>query len=192
MTGEDIQDQPEPAGAAGELPLGTVREAPSAEPAGPSAGTPTTAAPVGFVWAGRRRPGSVRALLALLVVQALGAIGGGIGLVQDPVNNIGLPVSLLEGTPFGDYLIPGLILLIVVGLFPVVVLYGLIRRRRWGWWLSVAAGAGLVIWIIAEGVLLGYLPGAGIGLQIVFGLIGLFVLILTLVRSTRDYFGLGG
>jgi hypothetical protein len=135
-----------------------------------------------------KRPGTVTALLVLLAVQAAGAIGGGIGLVQDPDDNIGLPVSLLEGTPFNDYLIPGLILLIVVGLFPLVVLYGLARRRKWGWWLAVAAGAGLVIWIITEAALLGYLPGSGIGLQIAFGLVGVAVLVLTLAAPTRWFY----
>ena len=53
-----------------------------------------------------------------------------------------MPLSMLEGSPFKDYLIPGLILLVVLGLFPLVVLYGLVRRRRWGWWLSIAVGAG--------------------------------------------------
>ena len=138
-----------------------------------------------------RRPGTVVALMVFLAIQAAGAIAGGIGLVQDPVNNIGMPLSMLEGSPFSDYLIPGLILLIVVGLFPLVVLYGLARRRRWSWWLAVAAGAGLVIWIVTEVVLLGYLPGTGIGMQIGMGLLGVVILVLTLVRPTRRFFRLG-
>jgi hypothetical protein len=145
--------------------------------------------PVGFVWVGRRRPRSVRALIALLALQALGAIGGGVGLVQDPVNNIGMPVSLLEGTPFSDYLWPGVILLVVVGIFPLGVLHGVLRRRLWGWWLALAAGGGLMIWIIVEGILLGYLSGAGIGLQIVYGLIGLLVVIAALLQPPRRSFG---
>ena len=119
----------------------------------------------------------------------MGAIGGGIGLVRDPVNNIGMPVSLLDGTPFKDYLIPGLILLIVVGLFSLLVFVGLLLRWKAAWWLSLASGGGLVIWIIAEVALLGYLPGAGIGLQIVFGLIGVAIVVLALARATRRYFG---
>jgi hypothetical protein len=145
--------------------------------------------PVGLVWMGHRRPRSVWALVVLLALQALGAIGGGVGLVQDPVNNIGLPISLLDGTPFSDYLWPGLILLIVVGIFPLAVLYGVLRRRLWGWWLALAAGAGLIIWIVVEGILLGYLAGAGIGMQIAYGLIGLLVALVTLLRPTRGYFG---
>jgi hypothetical protein len=111
-------------------------------------------------------------------------------LVHDPTNNIGMPLSLLKGTPFKDYLVPGLILLIVVGLFALLVLVGLLRRWKPAWWLSLASGGGLVIWIIVEVVLLGYLPGAGIGLQIVFGLVGAAIVVLALSRPTRRYFGI--
>lgn len=126
--------------------------------------------------------------MVFLAIQAVGATAGGVGLVQDPIKNIGMPLSMLEGSPFSDYLIPGLILLIVVGLFPFVVLCGLGQRRWWGWWLAVAAGAGLVIWIITEVALLGYLPGSGIGMQIAMGLLGVVILALALTRPTRRFF----
>lgn len=140
----------------------------------------------------RRVPGTVWVLIILLAIQGIGATAGGIGLVQDPVENIGMPLSLLEDSPFSDYLIPGLVLLIVVGLFPFVVLYGVARRRRWSWWLALAAGVALIIWIITEVVLLGYLPGTGIALQIAMGLLGIAVVALTLVRPTRRHLLAGG
>ena len=138
-----------------------------------------------------RRPGTVWALMVFLCIQALGAIGGGAGLVQDPVENIGMPLSMLEGSPFSDFLVPGLILLIVVGLPPLAAVYGLAGRRRWGWWLAIVAGVGLLIWIITEVALLGYLPGTGIGLQIGMGLLGVLILVMALVRPTRRYLGVG-
>ena len=139
-----------------------------------------------------RRPGAVWALMVFLCIQALGAIGGGVGLVQDPVENIGMPLSMLDGSPFSDFLVPGLILLIVVGLPPLVAVYGLAGRRRWGRWFAIVAGAGLVIWIITEVVLLGYLPGTGLGLQIGMGLLGVLILVMALVRPTRRYLIPGG
>jgi hypothetical protein len=138
-----------------------------------------------------RRPATVWALTILTIIQIIGAISGGVGLIQDPVDNIGMPLSMLEGSPFSDYLYPGLILLIVVGLFPIVPLVGLIIRRRWGWWLELAAGCGLIIWILTEVVLLGYLPGTGVALQIVMGLLGVVIVVLTLLRPTRQYFRVG-
>lgn len=138
-----------------------------------------------------RRPATVRALITLMAIQAIGAIGGGIGLVQDPIDNIGMPLEMLEGSPFSDYFYPGLILLIVVGIFPLLVLPGLLLRKRWAWWLALAAGAGLVIWIVVEVALLGYLPGMGIALQIIMGLIGVAVVLLCLAGATRRYFRVG-
>lgn len=112
-------------------------------------------------------------------------------MVRDPVKNVGMPLSLLDGTPFKDYLIPGLILLVVVGVFSLLVFVGLLLKWKAAWWLSLASGGGLVVWIIAEVALLGYLAGAGIGLQIVFGLVGIAILVLALARPTRRYFGIG-
>ncbi len=71
-------------------------------------------------------------------------------------------------------------------------LYGVARGRRWGWWMAGVSGPGLVIWMITEVVMLGYLPGAGIGMQIAMGLLGIIVLTLALVRPTGWYFGMGG
>ncbi|MCX8032622.1 MAG: hypothetical protein N3B14_04400 [Thermoleophilia bacterium] len=136
----------------------------------------------------KKRGSRVRwALMAMLAIQAAGAIAGGIGLIQDPVNNVGMPLSLLEGSPFSDYLVPGLILLIVVGLPPACALCGVARGQRWGVWLAAVAGAALVIWIITEVVLLGYLPGTGVGLQIAMGVLGLaiFATAIALMRSWR-------
>jgi hypothetical protein len=131
------------------------------------------------------------ALLILTAIQGMGAIAGGIGLVRDPIDNIGMPLSVLEGSPFKDYFIPGLILLVVVGLFALLVLAGLLRRWKPAWWLSLASGGGLVVWIITEVALLGYLPGSGIGMQIVMAILGLGIVTLTLLAPTRRYFGIG-
>ncbi len=140
--------------------------------------------------AARKRPGTVIALTLLMLIQAIGGIPAGVAMIADPIDNIGLSVDLLEGTSFGDYLIPGLILAIVLGVFPLIVFFGLLLRYRWSWWLSLAVGGGLIIWIATEVALLGYLPGIGIALQIVFGGVGIAILVLTLVQPTRRYFGI--
>lgn len=140
--------------------------------------------------AARRRPGTAIALTLLVLIQAIGGIPAGLGMVLDPIDNIGMPLDTLQGSPFDDFLIPGLILMIVLGVLPLIVFFGLILRYRWSWWLSLAVGGGLVIWIATEVALLGYLPGIGVALQIIFGAIGIAILVLTLVRPTRRYFGI--
>jgi hypothetical protein len=170
------------------IPAKSKKRAGRATRTGPSRTSHAATRPSSKTPAKNRLPGTVLALLILTAIQAIGAIGGGIGLVRDPIKNIGMPISMLEGSPFKDYLIPGLILLIVVGLFALFVLAGLLRRWTPAWWLSLASGGGLIVWIIVEAALLGYLPGAGIGLQVAFGLIGVAIVVLDLLRPTRRYY----
>ena len=53
-----------------------------------------------------------RTLMIVLGFNALSQIGGGIGLIMGA---IAPPLSLLHGTPFADYTMPGLILDVVAG-----------------------------------------------------------------------------
>ena len=72
----------------------------------------------------------VRIMLVVLeVLMGLAAVGGGIGLVV--TNELGMPLESLEGSPFGSYTIPGLVL-IVVGVINLVSATTILRRHRWG------------------------------------------------------------
>jgi hypothetical protein len=56
--------------------------------------------------------------ITLIVIElfvGLGAVIGGVGLVTGAIPFLLMPVGYLQGTPFSDYTIPGLVLLIVVG-----------------------------------------------------------------------------
>jgi len=56
--------------------------------------------------------------IALVVAEAfvgLWAVIGGVALVTGAIPFISFPLALLQGTPFSDYTIPGLALLILVG-----------------------------------------------------------------------------
>ncbi len=45
---------------------------------------------------------------------------------------MGIPIEWLAGSPFGDYLVPGLILGLVLGVFPVVIILILsLLNRPW-------------------------------------------------------------
>jgi hypothetical protein len=56
-------------------------------------------------------------------------------------------LNLLEGSPFTSYLIPGVILFVVLGIGPIVVLYGLYQQKGWGWPGSVLISIALIVWI---------------------------------------------
>lgn len=96
----------------------------------------------------------MKAYHGLGVVQAfigLGAIGGGFMLVKDPSGiALGLPASLLEGSPFHDFLIPGIFLLVVNGLGSMIGSGFSFTRRRYAQETAMVLGAILVVWIVIQ------------------------------------------
>lgn len=83
-------------------------------------------------------------------------LGGAQFLLVPSGELIGVSTALLAGTPFRDFLLPGLFLFAVLGVGPLVVAYGPAQNRRWAWSGSVAVSLVLAAWVIAEGVLLGF------------------------------------
>lgn len=86
----------------------------------------------------------------------LGALGGGFLLVKDPSGSaMGFPLSLLEGTPFPDFLIPGIFLLVVNGMGSVVGAGLSLTKRRYAQEIAVVLGAILVAWIVIQVIIIG-------------------------------------
>lgn len=115
------------------------------------------------------RPGYVWLAVVLELFTALGAIPVGLMLLTDTTGaSVGFPKGWIEATIFGTYLLPGLYLLLVNGI-GMLVLAGLtIQRHRWAPWLTGVLGAGLVIWIAVQLVVM---PEVSF-LQAMFGAIG--------------------
>jgi hypothetical protein len=136
---------------------------------------------------GRRnhpRPVALVVLMAALLVQGLSGLVGGIGLVTDPTgSSLDLPLRLLEESPFDDYFVPGLFLLTVLGVLPLVALYGLWERRRWSWPLVLMVGPALLVWIAVQIAWIGYQPRPP--LQLVYGALGLVLSVSALLPSVR-------
>ena len=144
------------------------------------------------------RPAAATALVAVLFLQAAGGLGGGAALIASPKGGIiKLPLSDLAGSPFHDFLIPGVILFVVLGLAPLLVAWALLRRppvalleavnpfRRqyWAWTAAGAIGCGLLIWI---GVEVTIIPFSA--LQPFYAAVGLGIIALTLARPVREFF----
>ena len=100
--------------------------------------------------------------LILLGFLGLGAIGGGGALIISPTGTLlGMPLTMLEKSPFNSYLIPGIILFSVLGLIPVMLIFALIKKPEskladrinffrdmyWAWTYSIYIGFILIIWI---------------------------------------------
>jgi len=67
--------------------------------------------------------------LFLIGCLALSAIGGGLVLIIAPNGKLmGMPLSLLEKSPFDSFLIPGIILFTVLGIAPVLLARALFKK----------------------------------------------------------------
>ena len=91
----------------------------------------------------------------------------GLGIV---IRVIRFPLEQLQGTPFSDYTIPGLILAIVVGGSLLVAAVTVFVQRELAVLCSVAAGLIFVGWIIGAVMLLGPFALAWQILFLVWGL----------------------
>jgi hypothetical protein len=89
--------------------------------------------------------------VASLFLLGLGAIAGGIALVMEPDGSVmGFDVVLLAGSPFPDYLVPGLILGGLFGVGSLLVAGIGLAHWRIAPFLAFAIGAGQMIWIVVE------------------------------------------
>lgn len=132
-------------------------------------------------------PLTVYLLIAAIVFQGASGLAGGYGLTADPSGaSLGIPLNWLEGSPFDDYAIPGIILFVVLGVLPLLVAYGLWRRTMWGWYGAALVGIALIIWIGVEILVIGYQPQPP--LQLIYGTLGMTILILTRLPSVRRYY----
>lgn len=97
------------------------------------------------------RPAILWVLLAALGQLSGRALFGGVALLMAPSGEIvRLSSAPFDGTPFENFLVPGLILFVVFGLVPAVVCYALYTRRRWGWTASVGVAVAMLVWVLVE------------------------------------------
>ena len=146
-----------------------------------------------------KHPLLVFVLVMLLLFQVLSALVGFYMMLIAPKGSaIRIPLSLLENSPFSSFLIPGLILLLFLGFFPGITLYGLLKvpdwkwceklniykDKKWPWTFSLYFGIILICWIIVEEALI----GGGHLLQTVYCSLGVFILIATLLPKMMKFY----
>jgi hypothetical protein len=129
------------------------------------------------------RPAYAWLAVVLEVFTALPAMAVGWQLVTDTSGrSVGFPQGWIEATVFGTYLIPGLYLLLVNGV-GMLILAGVTIARHWvAPWGTAILGAGLVIWILVQLVVM---PEFSF-LQAIFGVVGVALVVIGLawLRAT--------
>lgn len=113
-------------------------------------------------------------LVVVSIFNALSAIAGGIAMLA--TSGMGMPSSMLAGSPFTSFIWPGLILLVVVGGSQTLAACLLLKRRPSELLWSGVAGFGLMIWIFIE---TGIIQGLS-WLQVIYFATGALQLILVL------------
>ncbi|HUX95334.1 MAG TPA: hypothetical protein VMV47_06350 [Bacteroidales bacterium] len=91
----------------------------------------------------------------LLLFNGTGAFYGGIGLITDPSGySIKLSMNLLEHTPFNNYLIPGIVLLCVNGVFSYVSIGMILVNNIKAYLFIILQGILLSGWLIIQVILI--------------------------------------
>jgi hypothetical protein len=93
--------------------------------------------------------------ILLLLFNGIGAIFGGWSLIQDPTGgDLKLPLSHLEHSPFSDFFIPGIILLVANGVFSLAAMFWTAFQWKHYAWLVLTQGALLTGWILIQMIML--------------------------------------
>ena len=140
---------------------------------------------------------SINSHRLLLFFIGLSPIGGGGILIISPSGKLlgGLPLSILKNSPFDNFLIPGIILFLVLGVFPIFIVYALTKKisssfaeqlnlfsdMHWAWTFSIYIAFALIIWIQVETI---FIQGVG-WLQTFYMLYAIPIIITSLLPQTR-------
>ena len=144
------------------------------------------------------RPAILWLLVFLLVFLALGGFYGGISMLVDPSGRMLQMDGVLPLLPVPDYFLPGLFLLFVMGLFPILLTYGLIKQPVWSWadslstwsghywaWTgSVGVGVVLVLWLAVQAILIGFQWP----IQYITLVNGVLIILVAVIPNVQKYF----
>ena len=147
-----------------------------------------------------KKPVVLYPLLFLHLFLALTAsIGGALLMINPDGSLIQMQPGWLEGSPFSNYFIPGLLLFTFLGLMSLLTFFGLLMKYdfaainrlninkdyHWSWTFSLYAGISSITWITVQLSITRYF-----WIQPVIIFNGLLILVFTLFPGTMNYFSL--
>lgn len=120
--------------------------------------------------------------IALLVITGISAMGGGAVLMIDPTGRfLGFDSLTLADTFFQDFRIPGLVLLVLIGVLNMFVAGLTVNKAKSYPTLILLQGCILTGWILIQ---LYLLPQTHF-LQLIFGSIGIMLMLLGSLLGSR-------
>ncbi|MFT8317607.1 MAG: hypothetical protein ABF651_04955 [Sporolactobacillus sp.] len=149
--------------------------------------------------ANHKKTGACHVLIILQIFLGIGAFFGGLLLVLAPDGSLlYMPLYLLRTSIFHSYLIPGIILCLVLGVYPLVTAWFLIsekpfaaaerlnlyKKTHWAWSHSLYTGFILVIWLTIE---MYEIQAVGI-VHLFYMFLALAILAVTLLPSVKNHY----
>jgi len=146
-----------------------------------------------------KKPIPIYFLIFIIFFMAISGIFGGMTFIISPSGElISMPIDILIGSPFNSFFLPGIILFIIIGIYPSFIFFGLLNRKQikifsliniykeihWAWTSSIYSGIILILWIDIQIFLIGY----NSALQFIYSLIGVITIIFALIPSVKEYY----
>ncbi|TGA98884.1 hypothetical protein E4665_06030 [Sporolactobacillus shoreae] len=138
-------------------------------------------------------------LIVLHFLLGIGAfIGGGLLILAPDGSLLSMPLSLLKYSSFHSFLIPGTILFLVLGVYPLLVaifliiekpfsaadVFNLYKETHWAWSHSLYIGFILIVWLTVE---IYILQGIGI-VHVIYMFLALAIQAVTLLPSVKGHY----
>lgn len=118
-------------------------------------------------------------IIGLHWLVGVGAAAGASGVLIDPSGKtMGVPLEILQYSPFADFLIPGLFLFIVLGIGNIVAAVLTMKSVKYITYVNCILAGILVLWIIIQCIMLRDI----VALHVIFFLIGVLQGILGLLE----------
>ena len=133
-----------------------------------------------------------------MVLLFANAFYGGISFILEPDGSLlKIDTEWLNRTPFKNFFIPGILLILFMGVLPVIALIGLFTKKklrflsalncfpekRWGWTFALYSGIITNIWIIVQQLFTEYFV-----LQPVIAAVGMLIIITSLLPRVQKYY----
>jgi hypothetical protein len=138
-------------------------------------------------------------LIFFHIFLGIGALfGGGVLIVSPEGSILSMPLEMLQNSPFKNFLIPGLILFLGLGILPLITAIFLIcekplkitgklklyKETHWSWNSSLYIGFILIIWITVEM----YIIQGVAFIHIFYIFLGLLIQSITLLPSVKKHY----